>query len=1566
MNSENNLSNKISGNDILNGLGETETFNKTLALALRTAQDSLKNFVSTPAFLDRMKTAFGDSFDVTVASRLAQDWAEGDFSKLPALAVLPSKTLNGAYGAYASATNTIYLSEEFLVKNANNVEAITSVILEEVGHFVDSAINNTDSLGDEGAIFSDIVRGKTIAESELEKLKAEDDSATILLDGQAVQIEQASGTTSNPFYKYDIIAKTGDQGIQKIENRVSINNLGKVAFVGDLDTTVFGSNAIFVGDSLLLKIVSSPLFSRQFGTSVQINDNNQIIANGRSTSNAGNISLWDGNSIDDSQLIASASVSIASDYYSILPSLSVNNSEKSVFVAFKQEFIINIFGGSLTSGDRVLVTASAPPRIIPLRPFNEKLLPGSTAVFPVIADDGSVLISESQVVNNVSVRAINLYDNQLSTAKTIAVTSSSGFTQLGNSPGISDDGKLIVFAGVNNVTSGIFASFKTGNAWQPPILVSTETGATGASQIGNGFLDSGESWSDTNGDGLVNVGEEIGFQSFQNILNNRVSVSSGLTVAYLATDRDGKQGIYSTRLTWDDANRNDLLDSNESVFIVGNPTLIARVGDSIPGLSGQVTELAIYDSINSKDQIAFYAKTKTLPPVQIDEEAVVRVNANRQPLQLFDERILNSVGIPSQEINQYLPWLKQYAPKFGITSLRSIQAFVAQTAEESAKYTKPNENLNYTAQGLMKTWPKRFPNLAFAQQYAGQPEKIANYVYANRNGNGNEASGDGWLFRGRGLKQITGRANYTAFNDFLVKNPQLGVTDNVVANPDLVASDSKISVLASLWYWQHEKFQQGKLTVPALNLTPFAEQNDFRQVTDKINGGFTNYENRLNYYIKAKNAIQLLDFYNTPGTDKLIGTSDYDDFFGGAGNDELRGNAGNDYLNGGSGKDSLFGGDDHDDLFGGTGDDELRGENGNDYIDGGDGKDTLYGGDGNDVLYGGDGDDILEGSGNDALVGGKGNDLLNGTAQIKIQNFKVATTFAQEITGTEEDNQGMFLFGGEGDDTYTLDAETAAGSQIQDEDGNGTLVILDLNISSTQLTAGVAGLARIGDKLLIDINQDGFADPNNDLIISDFFDTSGNTQGNGFIRNIGNLTGVDIFNLNLPSLPDLLAIDDKVSTEINTQVVIDVLDNDGDFKNNFLAIDSYDLTTSAGGTVIIDDGGTPEDPTDDRLIYTPSKGFQGIDTFIYKVNNNFDIAEATVTITVTSSTNTPPQAVKDTAITNEDNPINISVLANDSDANGDPLSFTLATTPSNGTVTVNNNGTPSNTSDDFITYTPNANFNGTDTFTYTLSDGKDTATATVQVTVTPVNDAPILVNAISDQRSITTQAFSLTLPADTFKDIDAGDSLSYSATLENGDVLPSWLTFDAATRTFSGTPNSTNAGILNVKVTATDSQGLSVSDSFALDVLKLIPGTVNNDTLTGTNNVGDYILGREGRDIITGLSGNDILVGGAGGDVLTGGMGKDWFVYTNFRDIGDTIKDFELGNDKIVLTDLFDSLGYGGSNPLADGYVKWVQGSNGTNIQIDPDGAAGSGIYRPFITLENVAANNVNASQFVF
>jgi Ca2+-binding RTX toxin-like protein len=132
------------------------------------------------------------------------------------------------------------------------------------------------------------------------------------------------------------------------------------------------------------------------------------------------------------------------------------------------------------------------------------------------------------------------------------------------------------------------------------------------------------------------------------------------------------------------------------------------------------------------------------------------------------------------------------------------------------------------------------------------------------------------------------------------------------------------------------------------------------------------------------------------------------------------------------------------------------------------------------------------------------------------------------------------------------------------------------------------------------------------------------------------------------------------------------------------------------------------------------------------------------------------------------------------------------------------------------------------------------------------------------------------------------------------------------------------------------------------------------------------INGTSSRDTLVGTAFGDRIIGGLGGDVLTGGGSQNEFVYTNIREGGDTITDFTPGSDKIVFTQLLDSLvtgGYNGSNAIADGYVQFIQGStaNSTTLQIDQDGPLGSGIFRPFIQLDNVsvsAMNNVN--NFVF
>lgn len=162
------------------------------------------------------------------------------------------------------------------------------------------------------------------------------------------------------------------------------------------------------------------------------------------------------------------------------------------------------------------------------------------------------------------------------------------------------------------------------------------------------------------------------------------------------------------------------------------------------------------------------------------------------------------------------------------TPLR-LAHFFAQIHHESN--LKPiSENLNYSAEALQRVFRKYFPTEKLAKEYARQPEKIANRVYANRMGNGDEASGDGWKYRGRGFIQVTGKNNYNALSDYT------GIC--YVGNPDLLLTEAD-SMISALWFWKVN------------NLNRWADQDDVREVTRRINGGFNGLEHRtqlLNHY----------------------------------------------------------------------------------------------------------------------------------------------------------------------------------------------------------------------------------------------------------------------------------------------------------------------------------------------------------------------------------------------------------------------------------------------------------------------------------------------------------------------------------------------------------------------------------------------------------------------------------------------------------------------------------------------------------------------------------------------
>lgn len=158
--------------------------------AMSEVYGDLSKFAADPDLAAKLNVPFGENWDAGAAKTLAEAWFQGDFSDIPQVKVVSSAEIGGANGAFAAATDTIYLSKEFLTQNVANPAAVADVLLEEIGHSVDSRLNVTDSPGDEGAIFGAIVQGKELTQGELQGLKSEDDTATATIDGKVIEIEE--------------------------------------------------------------------------------------------------------------------------------------------------------------------------------------------------------------------------------------------------------------------------------------------------------------------------------------------------------------------------------------------------------------------------------------------------------------------------------------------------------------------------------------------------------------------------------------------------------------------------------------------------------------------------------------------------------------------------------------------------------------------------------------------------------------------------------------------------------------------------------------------------------------------------------------------------------------------------------------------------------------------------------------------------------------------------------------------------------------------------------------------------------------------------------------------------------------------------------------------------------------------------------------------------------------------------------------------------------------------------------------------------------------------------------
>jgi len=191
---------------------------------------------------------------------------------------------------------------------------------------------------------------------------------------------------------------------------------------------------------------------------------------------------------------------------------------------------------------------------------------------------------------------------------------------------------------------------------------------------------------------------------------------------------------------------------------------------------------------------------------------------------------LDALGIDQK---WYKPLMDTFI-KYNISTTQRQACFIGQCQHESENFTKLEEGLNYSASRLMAVWPSRFPSLDVANQYANNPQKLANKIYSGRMGNGDEESGEGYAYRGRGLIQMTGKETYA--------NCGSGLGMDFIGDPDRLL-DPQYAALSAGWFWNKK------------GLNDLADTGDYETMTKRINGGTLGLDDRKAKIAKAREIL---------------------------------------------------------------------------------------------------------------------------------------------------------------------------------------------------------------------------------------------------------------------------------------------------------------------------------------------------------------------------------------------------------------------------------------------------------------------------------------------------------------------------------------------------------------------------------------------------------------------------------------------------------------------------------------------------------------------------------------
>ncbi|MBC7837923.1 MAG: putative Ig domain-containing protein [Nitrospiraceae bacterium] len=513
------------------------------------------------------------------------------------------------------------------------------------------------------------------------------------------------------------------------------------------------------------------------------------------------------------------------------------------------------------------------------------------------------------------------------------------------------------------------------------------------------------------------------------------------------------------------------------------------------------------------------------------------------------------------------------------------------------------------------------------------------------------------------------------------------------------------------------------------------------------------------------------DYANNPTLgfdDTLDGGAGDDQLYGGGGHDLLEGGLDNDLLTGDEGNDSLFGGEGLDQLQGGLGDDVLDGEAGDDLLFGGEGNDTLFGGAGIDELQGGNGDDELAGdAGDDFLLGDAGNDTLFGDEGAD----RLQGGVGDDFIGGDAGNDGLFgedgadtLFGDEGNDEFL----GGVGNDVHDGGSGSDVYLFNLGDGQDEIfeedivgdvNTIVFGPGITRDMLTFTQNEAEETlliqvDGGSDSILIHGFTNTG-VNGTGGMQNV--VAGGQSF-----SLGDLLGLP-------SGQIV-------GTAGNDVIRTGTGNDTIFSGAG----DDATTGNAGNDLLV-----GGAGHDTYFFNLGDGLD-------------------TINDTATTGEGNRIVFGAGISAGD-----LTYTQGV----NTLTIAYNGLADSVQ--FVGFNQNTLLGSLVVSTLQFVDSSVVNLADLFPPYT--NHVPTVSNSIADLTVVEDVPFSFVVPPTTFADQDAGDVLTLSASLADDTALPTWLSFDARTATFSGVPDDVQVGTLGLRVRATDGRN-EIADTFNLTI----------------------------------------------------------------------------------------------------------------------------------------------------